>query len=259
MVLLQNKVLFIVEGNKSEPAFVKHILMNFNQSYFIEPICSSFNTNIYVLYNEIMKLNQDFDGEESTSTIEALKEICQRHHEDFKKFLDQKIAYIYLFFDLDFHDNNNKVDKDIILEKMLHYFNDETENGKLFINYPMLESYRDYVDPLPNNLYMNTHIKVCDSINYKTIVDNRGTNLNLSKYDKKRINDIVLQNIMKSNYILTNEYIKPSYNDFLDIMEGKDILNNQFKIIKKEDKIYILCTSLFFLISYYGNDLYKVL
>lgn len=33
-----------------------------------------------------------------------------------------------------------RIDGDVAITEMVHYFNDETEHGKLFINYPMVEA-----------------------------------------------------------------------------------------------------------------------
>ena len=46
---------------------------------------------------------------------------------------------IYLFFDYDFYKGDLDKKNDEVLE-LLEYFNEETENGKLFISYPMIES-----------------------------------------------------------------------------------------------------------------------
>ena len=51
----------------------------------------------------------------------------------------------YLFFDYDGHQKNlSKYDEKDALEQMLMSFDNETENGKLYISYPMVEALRDF-------------------------------------------------------------------------------------------------------------------
>lgn len=62
-----------------------------------------------------------------------LKEI--RRRSDFSQ--------VYLFFDYDSHNNKNQNISDSQIQKMLDFFNEESSDyGKLFINYPMVESIR---------------------------------------------------------------------------------------------------------------------
>ncbi len=150
----------------------------------------------------------------------------------------------------------NDYEKKSILLEMKEYFNDETENGLLLINYPMIESFRDYQIPAPSNEYFFRHIRKHESKNYKEIVGKRGNNLNLSKYSKIDFENITLQNILKVNYLLKNIKDAPSYDDFLNYIQNKSIINKQFKFMEEENKIYILCCGLFVYISFFGKDYY---
>ena len=48
---------------------------------------------------------------------------------------------VYLFFDYDFQNKNLSLeDLNSQVQEMLDFFSDETDNGKLYINYPMVES-----------------------------------------------------------------------------------------------------------------------
>ena len=65
------------------------------------------------------------------------------------------ISEIFLFFDYDFQNSHLSLeDINQRVEEMLTLFADETENGKLYINYPMIESIR-YTKELPDNDYVN--------------------------------------------------------------------------------------------------------
>lgn len=182
-----------------------------------------------------------------------------KREEELKK-LEDKYPYIYLFFDLEIQDNHYN-NKKCILKDMMKYFCDETENGLLLINYPMIESYRDYKEPLIDPKYKDLFISVEDVIGkrYKNIVAKRGTNKNFSKYASEEFELLFLQNLLKANYILNSEYIYPDYEFFTKIITDSSILDVQFKFINEENKIAVLCTCLFVFVYYFGKGYYKEL
>lgn len=258
MVRSQNKILLIVEGEMTEPKLLKKLaLIKWNEEASIEIV--DVRTNIYALYKTIVKLDEGF-FEGATSIIELLKEKLKNENrfDDVKK-LQNKFPYIYLIFDFELQDNHflNK-DKFEILNKMLDYFNDETENGLLTINYPMIESYRDYNEPLPDAEYKYSYVTVNDIVshNYKKIVGKRGCNKNINKYTIRDFELIFYQNICKANYIVNNEYIKPSYYEFTKLVLGKDILKSEIESLINNKNIKILCTSLYIFVYYFGEKYY---
>ncbi|MCM1557147.1 MAG: hypothetical protein NC087_06395 [Anaeroplasma bactoclasticum] len=255
----QNKILLIVEGEKTEPKLFSQLeKVKWNQSCELQIV--DIRTNIYSLYQAIKNLNEGFI-DDSTSTIEVLRQILKDNNrlEEAEK-LEDKYPYIYLFFDLEIQDNHY-LDKKTILEEMMKYFYDETENGLLLINYPMMESYRDYKEPLIDPNFKNLFISIEDVLNkkYKSIVNERGTNKNFSKYTAEEFELLFLQNLLKANFLITNEYAAPSYDFFVEIVTGKFILDTQFDFIDKENKIAVLCTCLFVFVYYFGKDYYNKL
>lgn len=257
MVHSQNKVLLIVEGAKTEPRVferIEKVKWNETSSLDIVPI----GTNIYSLYQTIEKLNADF-GDDSTSTIEVLKQILKdnKRTDDLAK-LEQKYPYIYLLFDFEYQDNHFENKKEILL-KMMNYFSDETDNGLLLINYPMIESYRDYKEPLPYKDYkdLTVQVQVIKDLKYKSLVDKRGTAKNYSKYSLKDFELIFIQNLMKANYVANGKYEVPDYNEFIKLVDGKSILDGEFKYVENKDEIAVLCTSIFIFIYYFGKKYYS--
>ena len=132
--------LFIVEGENRETRFLQWMIDIFFQGRFAAKIITlSAAQNIYMLYQILKK--DDFE----TDMVEVLRD----HVDDAGKKLEginrQDISEIYMFFDYDLQQNNlrncgNAYD---ILEEMLSVFDNETENGKLYISYPMVEAIRD--------------------------------------------------------------------------------------------------------------------
>ena len=254
---LQSKVLLLVEGQWTEPKIFKQLEnIKWHKDAKLEIV--HLGTNIYSLYKAIENLNIDF-GNDSTSTLEALKMILKNNNRqnDLLK-LQGKFPYIYLLFDFEYQDNLYENKKDILL-KMMNYFSDETENGLLLINYPMIESFKDYKEPLPDKNYKDLSINttLVKDNKYKSIVNDRGTVKNYSKYTILDFELIFLQNLMKANYIVNDYYAIPDYNQFIDFVVGKSILEKQFEIINNSQHIKILCTSIFIFVYYYGKDYYN--
>lgn len=255
----RNKILLIVEGEKTEPKLFEQLgKVKWNQSSELQIV--DIRTNIYSLYQSILNLNEGFI-DDSTSTIEVLRQILINNGriEDAKR-LEDKYPYIYLFFDLEIQDNHYE-NKKSVLKEMMKYFYDETENGLLLINYPMIESYRDYKEPLIDPNYKDLFVKVVDVLNkkYKSIVNLRGTNRNFSKYTTKEFELLFLQNLLKANHILGNDFIAPEYDSFEKIIMGQSVLEKQFEYITTENKIAVLCTCLFVFVYYYGKGYYEKL
>ncbi len=256
MVHSQNKILLIVEGKKTEPKIFEQIgKVKWNETSGLQIV--HLGTNIYSLYQTIENLNADFE-DDSTSTIEVLKQILKDNNrtDDLAK-LDQKYPYIYLLFDFEYQDNHFENKKEILL-KMMNYFSNETDNGLLLINYPMIESFRDYKEPLPyvNYKELTVSVELVKDLKYKSLVDKRGTSKNYSKYTLEDFELIFIQNLMKANYVANGKYEIPNYEEFINLVEGKNILDGEYNYVDNKE-IAILCTSIFIFIYYFGRNYYN--
>lgn len=127
---MSDVVLFIFEGRKTEP----RILDNFKENFFEKGsdfmYYATYNTNIYQLYNEV---KEDI----FLDLIEILKEKDEGNDKRLKNISREDVAQIYLFFDYDGH---AEIAKDNKIDEMLEFFNEETDRGKLYISYPMVEA-----------------------------------------------------------------------------------------------------------------------
>lgn len=144
--------LFIVEGNHEKNELIRLLLMCFPEIDIKEEDIIIYGTNIYMLYNEIVK-----EYQEDWDSIDVdLAYIVSR-----KKGYDvplNKLDFnnIILIFDYERHDPNFSEDKICRLQK---YFNNSTDVGKLFINYPMIESYQHF-SGWPGEAFKETNISV---------------------------------------------------------------------------------------------------
>lgn len=141
-------ILFVFEGKKREPDLFRSLQKLFFPRENEQIVCS-FGNNLYQLYKDLKEYGDDgdvvsvlmekFEGEENNpfSGVERSSDFSE----------------IFLFFDYDFHNANlplEEINKQV--REMLSVFNDETDKGKLYINYPMIESIR-YTKELPDLFY----------------------------------------------------------------------------------------------------------
>ena len=137
-------ILFVFEGKKREPDIFKTIeYLHFPKG---QTIVCSFGNNIYELYRQLCEL----DG--AGDIVSLLRERhAGKHGSPFAPDVKSSdFSEIFLFFDYDFQNKNLTLDQmNERLTRMLKMFSDETDAGKLYINYPMIEALR-YTKQLPD-------------------------------------------------------------------------------------------------------------
>lgn len=169
------KALLIVEGANLEPRFFSRMSEACGMELEIVP----FRANIYLLYRKLKEYGFDYD------VRVALRELIS--DEDSLHKLQDVYAYTYLVFDCDAHHSGmprKGATKPGLLEivgenyarlvEMAAYFTDETdpERGRLFINYPMMEAYRD-CDSYEDEAFVTRVVVLEDLVHYKQIVGTR--------------------------------------------------------------------------------------
>ncbi|MBP3795907.1 MAG: hypothetical protein ILA23_07720 [Bacteroidales bacterium] len=123
-------ILFVFEGAEREPKIFKTLERLFFGEE--ERIVCSFGNNIYELYRQL----KEFDGDGDIVSI--LRENNAHLPQGIKS---SDFSEIYLFFDYDFQNTNLSLgEMNDHLRELLEMFNNETDNGKLFVSYPMVES-----------------------------------------------------------------------------------------------------------------------
>lgn len=155
-------ILFVFEGVKREPDLFRTI----QRLYFSnreEQIVCSYNNNIYQLYKDL----QEYDGDGDIVSLLMEKFASQKDNplKDIDRSAD--ISEIYLFFDYDFHNRNLSLEEiNRQVKEMLETFDNETEYGKLYIDYTMVESIR-YTKFLPDANYWTYTISRTDCSRFK--------------------------------------------------------------------------------------------
>jgi len=153
-------------------------------------------------------------------------------------------AEIYLFFDYDGHSSLADDEK---LRELLYFFNQETENGKLYISYPMVEALK-HIEEI--DYFKDLCVKCKTNIKYKNLVHARGLSHlhNFNKYDEIIWNQVILCHLKKMNFIVFDSYVFPQE----IIIQSLIFIKQLDKFIKKEQKVAVLSGFPIFLFDYFG-------
>ena len=250
-------ILFVFEGDEREPRLYRTL----ERLYFPkqnENIICSFGNNIYDLYNEL----QEYDGD---GDIVALmrERLADRGDATLDGIRNSDFSEIFLFFDYDFLNSQLSLDEiNRRVEEMLTLFDDETDNGKLYINYPMIESIR-YTKELPDDAYASYTIgrEACkdfkrlarefsayDSLDHLLFKD--GENPTKDKYLKVEDNWEYLRamNVCKANLLTTGFFTMPREKSDIGQLA---VFNNQLMMyVKTKNSVAILNSFPIFIYEY---------
>jgi len=231
---MANHILFVFEGERAE----KQISDNLTQ-YFINKntiVQSVYGAEIYQLYRQISEDN-DLD------TFALLKE-REQNKLSLSKYDRKDFAQIYLFFDYDGH---SSLADDERLKDALTLFNEETEFGKLFISYPMVEALKHYSEAID---FKELKVKAKEKIAYKKLVSEASKKefSQLTSYTKGIWIELIEIHLKKMNHIVNAEYVLPIEN----ISQIEIFLKQLEKYIKIDSTVAVLSAFPVFLIDYYG-------
>lgn len=220
--------LFVFEGEKQEQRYLSVFLEKL--SVKIERIEIAWCCHIYSLYNELK-------GDPNLDTFELLTEKCTNLNSE--NYDRDDIARIYLFFDYDGHVPGAE---DVAIKEMLETFNNETEEGKLFLSYPMLESLMDNSDSnfkdVVTEIELGRDYKQSSLLKLKKLSD-------LSKEDFK---DLVGKHLKKANFLVNGQYENPD-----NLIEQRYIFNAQLNKYIPNQKVAVLSALPLFFLDYKGN------
>lgn len=245
------KVLFVLEGEQPEGNIVARLQKAFPEE--LADLSSDlvkivFSSNIYSLYGKL----KDDDG--FLDVVEILKE---QHKED-KELQDldrESVSQVFLFFDLDIHGLAQSIEQSCEqLEELLNFFDNETENGKLFLSYPMVEVVN--ICDRSNGLMSEDRklFKICDceGDGFKHFVNDLNRDSKTICRANCRENWLI---ICKANYekaLWLMNLPSGSLSENLGQMQQPTILRHQQVLIKNDGVVATLSAFPFFLLEYLG-------
>ncbi|MEE1291328.1 MAG: hypothetical protein UHW86_09895, partial [Spirochaetota bacterium] len=240
-------ILFIFEGKNDEPRLYKTLKEIFHFELKEEEIIHYYCNNIFSLYDTLKSYAEDV-LDDSVDLVNVLKEDAIKHNKSNPELdkikYSSEISEIFLFFDYDLRkqDEKNKLTIEEQNAKILELFNyfengslDSERNGvKLYINYPMIESYRFFKKELPDDDFKNYTFDLLSEKSFKQLVNEESFYQNLkylcfdirksgevkSPDDEGRIEKIKQNwihlkelNIKKAHFICANDYSIPENKD----------------------------------------------
>jgi len=237
----KNTILILLEGSTTEPRILnslkKYFLTGKSASTVVKTV---FGTDIYQLWNTVKEY-------EYADTFELIRESTPQNKIRLQGISREDVDSIFFIFDYDGHATN--ADPDKIIE-LLEIFNDETEQGKLLISYPMVEAMMDFGDY--SNEVNFTPIDLGKG--YKTVVHKRQFSRKLDKTEWKHA---IIENLKKANLIVNGHYALPSEQEELG---QEEIFENQLqKYILPRGEVGVLSAFPFFITEYFGRSIIPTL
>lgn len=245
-------ILFIFEGKKYEPKLYEHVKTIFFPERNDQILCS-FCSSIYTFYK---RMKEDYNG--YAEVVDVLKcELVKTDPEnEIFKYKSSDFESIYLFFDYDFH-NGSLENKNEQINELLEYFNEETENGRLFISYPMIESIQ-YTKELPDVNFCNYTVarEDCKNDNFKKEAK-KFCFYNGYDYlkDSSNWNHIIRHNVQKANLLTKNDLSWPLTKE--DIEQQLLFESQLDKYVIPFEKVAILNAFPLFLYYYFPKEKFE--
>lgn len=260
---MSGEIFILVEGYDSELQIIESLKTCFDIKLKSKVIrVGAFGTSIYSLYKEICD-DSDLDlfgliKEKGRKKINDLKKYLENSDrstfspkqqriidciEDLLKCNVADVSEVFLFFDYDGHCSNASVKK---MQMMLDKFENETEKGKLYVSYPMVEALKHVKE-----INEFRDLKAIANPNYKKEVNSycSGRYIDFKKYNKSIWSVLIEINLKKANYIVSKTYDYPR-----EPISQRQIFDNQYElyISKKKNEVAVLSAFPLFLFDYFG-------
>lgn len=244
--------LFIVEGSDKDTRLIEALTKVFFVGKFETKIITlPADQNIYMLYN-ILK-SDDFE----TDIVEVLRDSVETASDKLQDISRDDIDEVFLFFDFDAHQNNlnlnfGKSNEEVLLE-MISEFDNETENGKLYISYPMVEALYDFIEStcLP---FSSCECCLSDFANYKTSAgkNNPNASLHFIYTDWQKVLNVFG---LRIQCLFNNSDL--DFKFYRQNVTVETIMKKQLERLSETDKIFVLSAFPEFILDYFKNDFWN--
>lgn len=253
------RALVIVEGKTPDADLFGRIAEVLGLDLQVKAVRS----NVYNLYNKLRE--QDF----AIDIRDVLSEMTD--DPELKTALKADYRYFFLVYDCDIQDTRF-TDRDAPppiaeraranipeLREMLRQLDDEEDEtkGKLFINYPMVESYCD-CDSFFENEYRETTVELSlldrkDA--YKKRVRHRlVAQKELDAWTAGDVFSLMRMNAAKAYSLVTGRWQVPGYADYDRACGDESLLSAQERLVAERGGLAVLNTSVLFPIYRYGQN-----
>ncbi len=150
----KNQTLVIVEGNHEKYILFKLLLESFHEVPIKSDNIHVYAADIYDLYHDIEK-EYEKDWYNNGSDIDIPMLISRRLK--IEPQLDRRnFTNVIMIFDYEHHDTSYSDEKIMCMQK---HFNNVSEDGILYINYPMVEAYK-HIESIPDEGFLERFVSV---------------------------------------------------------------------------------------------------
>lgn len=240
----ERRVLFVTEGWNDEPRMLKamhRIMMGTKPE------------NIFVFGASVHQfLRRMFVDDEIDEDLDLVSVLMEDADEEQVRVLSQDFSDVYLVFDMDPQDS---IYDDSRLVKAMKFFNDSTGNGKLYLNYPMMQSYRHLVGYMDTS-FLCRKVTLNDCKDYKHLVDVDCCSYpeikNVGQYTREMFEMIIYLNLRKVNRLIRGFDTLPDRESYLD-WNLSELLDLQRNLLDSEGCIHVVNTSVFNAVDFNPN------
>lgn len=248
------KILFVVEGRKTEKELIERLSGVFG-----------FSAQLYTVNGNIYSLYQAVKNDPYAETVRVLDGMA--NSESDKSVLSNVFTDVFLVFDCDAQHTMSRGEAETmsayevacrnmsLIREMAARFDESTDpmKGKLLVNYPMVESFRD-CDDFFDLSYGNAEVSVDALKEYKVKVGNkRLVRHHIKDFTKENFQDLMLMNLCKLNKLLAGRFATLSYNDFKRFNDQTQIAAAESALVLERKVLSVLNTLMFFPLEYYGD------
>lgn len=228
------KVLFITEGPVDELQLMKSICRDLGLTQS-ERDFYNYRTDFHQFARLIVPNDTVDDALDVLLVLKA--------HERDKRQIDilsRKYTDIFLVFDFDPHTVSPSFDKICALAS---FFTNSSDMGKLFINYPMMQSFK-HLRQLPDIDYANRTVTLSEMKHYKEVVGREGLDelLKAHEYNHFQLYEIACHNFCKREVLLGRPYAITSASTY-DGSEDIGVLHRQLIDFQTKGFCSVLNTS----------------
>lgn len=236
---MDSYTIFVFEGEKTEVQIFNRLKDLYLDNITNQVAISSFRTSLYELHR---RLKQD----EEETLFWLLKNDFR--NEQLADIQPSQVSEIYLFFDYDGHIPGATFEK---VEELLEMFDDETDQGKLYISYPMVESLKH----LNSNVHFKDLVAKSEKA-YKVISEReRSPYTGFKDFSRSQWASAIEMHCQKLNYLMHKQFSPPT-----DYFPQTDIyLKQKNDYISPSGKVAVLSAFPVFLIDYFGTKKYEEL
>lgn len=204
--------LLIVEGNHEKNELFWLIFKCFPEISISMNDVWIYGTNIYMLYEDIVN---EYGADWAEVDIDLPFVISKKKNFSTLRYKEDFINII-LIFDYERHDTNFSEQK---IVEMQNYFVDAADSGKLYINYPMIESYQ-HLMRLPDETYAERKISATlqPGAKYKSLVRKETIIAKYIDFPRK------VEGLLREHFSICEEVWRECFEKILDLSEVDDLV-----------------------------------